>query len=152
LDIRGSYTSADAGKARHAHASDRPQTSAYGAFHSRQSGTARPVAKSGKSIAVRLSSAIDADVCVVGADIASLTVAYRLACEGRSVIVLEDKEIGSGENGTNHCIQDIVTDEGIECDLERVEGYLFLGPHDAESLLDEELDALRQGGLPAPWT
>lgn len=38
-----------------------------------------------------------ADVCVIGAGIAGLTTAYLLAREGRSVLVLEASEIGSGE-------------------------------------------------------
>ncbi len=38
-----------------------------------------------------------ADVCVVGAGIAGLTSAYLLAAEGRSVVVIEDGRIGSGE-------------------------------------------------------
>lgn len=41
-----------------------------------------------------------ADVCVIGAGIAGLTTAYTLAAEGRSVIVIEDGAIGSGE--THH--------------------------------------------------
>lgn len=38
-----------------------------------------------------------ADVCVVGAGIAGMTTAYLLACEGRSVIVLDDGPLGGGE-------------------------------------------------------
>lgn len=38
-----------------------------------------------------------ADVCVIGAGIAGLSVAYHLARAGRSVIVLDDGPIGSGE-------------------------------------------------------
>src|SRR5919109_3413192 len=39
----------------------------------------------------------EADVCIVGAGIAGLTTAYLLAREGRSVIVVDDGDIGSGE-------------------------------------------------------
>jgi len=39
------------------------------------------------------------DVCVVGAGIAGLTTAYLLAKSGRSVIILEDGDVGSGETG-----------------------------------------------------
>lgn len=39
----------------------------------------------------------EADVCVVGAGIAGLTVGYQLARAGKSVIVVEAGEIGSGE-------------------------------------------------------
>lgn len=38
-----------------------------------------------------------ADVCVVGAGIAGMSVAYRLALEGRSVIVIDDGAVASGE-------------------------------------------------------
>src|SRR5688572_33379909 len=40
-----------------------------------------------------------ADVCVVGAGITGLSVAYHLAREGKSVIVLDDGPIGGGETG-----------------------------------------------------
>ena len=45
-----------------------------------------------------LARELDVDVCVIGAGIAGLSVAYGLAKEGRSVVVLEDgASIGSGE-------------------------------------------------------
>lgn len=40
---------------------------------------------------------LHADVCVVGAGITGLTTAYLLACENRSVVVLDDGPIGGGE-------------------------------------------------------
>jgi glycine/D-amino acid oxidase-like deaminating enzyme/nitrite reductase/ring-hydroxylating ferredoxin subunit len=40
---------------------------------------------------------IDADVCIVGAGIAGMTTAYLLAREGKSVVVLDKSQIGSGE-------------------------------------------------------
>jgi glycine/D-amino acid oxidase-like deaminating enzyme/nitrite reductase/ring-hydroxylating ferredoxin subunit len=124
----------------------------------------------------------DVDVCVIGAGIAGLTTAYRLARDGRSVIALEDGEIGSGETGrtTAHLVnalddfykeirrlhgdegarlaadshtaaidfvEHIVHEEHIDCDFERVDGYLFLGPHDPASLLDDELEAAHSAGL-----
>ena len=39
------------------------------------------------------------DVCVVGAGIAGLSVAYTLAGEGLSVVVIDDGAVGSGETG-----------------------------------------------------
>ena len=39
------------------------------------------------------------DVCVIGAGIAGLTVAYTLAKAGKSVVVLDLAQIGSGESG-----------------------------------------------------
>src|ERR1700688_3068670 len=44
-----------------------------------------------------LEKSIDADVCVVGAGIAGMTTAYLLAREGKSVVVLDKGQIGSGE-------------------------------------------------------
>ena len=44
-------------------------------------------------------------------------------------------------------IETIVREERISCDLERVDGYLFLAPGDAVSLLEEELAAARRAGL-----
>ena len=38
-----------------------------------------------------------ADVCVVGAGIAGLSVAYHLLREGRSVVVLNDGPVGAGQ-------------------------------------------------------
>jgi glycine/D-amino acid oxidase-like deaminating enzyme/nitrite reductase/ring-hydroxylating ferredoxin subunit len=129
---------------------------------------------------------LDADatceVCVVGAGISGLTTAYLLAREGKSVIVLEDGEIGSGETGrtTAHLVnalddhyshlaklhgpegaslaadshsraidrvEAIVRDEKIDCDFERLDGYLFVPPGDDRSILDEELEAAHNAGL-----
>jgi glycine/D-amino acid oxidase-like deaminating enzyme/nitrite reductase/ring-hydroxylating ferredoxin subunit len=123
-----------------------------------------------------------ADVCVVGAGIAGLTTAYLIARAGRSVLVLDDGQIGSGETGrtTAHLtnaiddryfaierlhgevgarlcaeshtsaidrIESIVAAERIDCDFERVDGYLFLGPGDDPRLLGRELDAAHRAGL-----
>ena len=42
---------------------------------------------------------VSTDVCVVGAGIAGLSVAYRLAQAGKRVVVLDRDGIGSGETG-----------------------------------------------------
>ncbi|HEV2146088.1 MAG TPA: FAD-dependent oxidoreductase [Longimicrobiaceae bacterium] len=42
---------------------------------------------------------VRADVCVVGAGIAGMSVAYHLAKEGRRVVVLDDNAVGGGETG-----------------------------------------------------
>ena len=130
----------------------------------------------------QLDENIDADVCVVGAGIAGLTVAYLLGREGKKVAVLDDGEIGSGETGrtTAHLtnalddryseierlhgidgarltaeshtsaisrIEDIVKTEKIQCDFERLDGYLFLRPGDSADMLDLELEAAHRAGL-----
>ena len=47
----------------------------------------------------RLNRDLRADVCVVGGGIAGLTTAYHLLMEGKTVVLLEDGTIGSGETG-----------------------------------------------------
>ena len=124
----------------------------------------------------------DADVCIVGAGISGLTTAYLLARAGRTVIVVDDGEIGSGETGrtTAHVvnvlddfyqeirrlhgddgarlaaeshtaaiarIESLVTEERIDCEFERVDGYLFVPPDGDPRILDDELDAVRAAGL-----
>jgi len=42
---------------------------------------------------------VTTDVCVVGAGIAGLSVAYALALAGKRVVVLDKEQIGSGESG-----------------------------------------------------
>lgn len=44
-------------------------------------------------------------------------------------------------------IEEIVREEDIDCDFERVPGYLFLGTMHAPDFLDRELEAARQAGL-----
>jgi len=122
------------------------------------------------------------DVCVIGAGIAGLSVAYFLSKAGKKVIVVDDGPIGGGESGrtTAHltnamddriyvlehvhgaegarqiveshgaavdAIERIVRDESIDCDFQRVDGYLFLGAGDSERVLDEELAAAHRVGL-----
>lgn len=45
------------------------------------------------------------------------------------------------------CIEDIVNKEGIECNFERVDGYLFVPPGESLEVLDNELNAARKAGL-----
>jgi glycine/D-amino acid oxidase-like deaminating enzyme/nitrite reductase/ring-hydroxylating ferredoxin subunit len=44
-------------------------------------------------------------------------------------------------------IETIVTNEGIDCDFERIPGYLFLRPEDDVELLERELAATHRAGL-----
>lgn len=44
-------------------------------------------------------------------------------------------------------IADIIAAEGIDCEFERLDGYLFLAPGDKPILLDRELDAAQRAGL-----
>ncbi len=44
-------------------------------------------------------------------------------------------------------IENISREESIDCDFERVNGWLFLGPDDDRSLLDSELEAAQNAGF-----
>jgi glycine/D-amino acid oxidase-like deaminating enzyme/nitrite reductase/ring-hydroxylating ferredoxin subunit len=131
-----------------------------------------------------LASDAECDVCIVGAGLAGLSVAYTLARAGKNVLVLDDGPIGGGETGrtTAHLtwamddyysqiervhgadgariaaeshrsavdrIEAIVRDEGIDCELERVDGYWFAATPDDAKLLDAEADAARRAGAGA---
>jgi glycine/D-amino acid oxidase-like deaminating enzyme/nitrite reductase/ring-hydroxylating ferredoxin subunit len=69
----------------------------------------------------KLSGDIRIDVCVVGAGIAGLTTAYLLARDGKSVILLDDGAIGSGqtERTTAH-LANALDDQ--YCEIERLHG------------------------------
>jgi glycine/D-amino acid oxidase-like deaminating enzyme/nitrite reductase/ring-hydroxylating ferredoxin subunit len=123
-----------------------------------------------------------ADVCVVGAGIAGLTVGYLLAREGKSVVVLDDGPVAGGETSrtTAHIvnalddryyelerlhgergarlaaeshtaaidlIEEIITAEKIECDFERLDGYLCAAPGQSTEQLGDELRAAHRVGL-----
>ena len=129
-----------------------------------------------------LASDAEADVCIVGAGIAGLTTAYLLAKAGKSVIVLDDGSIVSGETerttahlvtalddcyvelerlhgekgaklaAESHAaaidqIERIVANEQIDCDFERLNGYLFVPPGANPELLDREMAAAQRAGL-----
>src|SRR5215218_1450540 len=44
-------------------------------------------------------------------------------------------------------IEEIVRGEGIDCDFERLDGYLFVPPGESTEVLDRELAATRRAGL-----
>ena len=46
-----------------------------------------------------------------------------------------------------NAIEDIVKQEGIKCEFERLDGYLFVPPRDSKEILDDELAAVHRAGL-----
>lgn len=129
-----------------------------------------------------LSNDEHADVCIVGAGISGLTTAYLLGRAGKSVVVLDDGPIVSGETArtTTHLvtalddryfelerlhgtrgaylaaeshsaaidqIERIVAEEKIDCDFERLDGYLFVPPGESSEILERELAAAHRAGL-----
>jgi glycine/D-amino acid oxidase-like deaminating enzyme len=61
------------------------------------------------------------EVCIVGAGLAGLSCAYRLAKEGRSVLVLDERGVGSGETGRTTAHLSNALDDRFQV-LERVFG------------------------------
>jgi glycine/D-amino acid oxidase-like deaminating enzyme/nitrite reductase/ring-hydroxylating ferredoxin subunit len=130
----------------------------------------------------RVTQDLRTSVCVIGAGISGLSVAYHLARAGRAVVVIDDGSVGGGETGrtTAHItaalddryyeieklhgvegsrlaaeshraaidrIEAIASLEDIDCDFQRVDGYLFLGGGDKREELERELDAAHRAGL-----
>ena len=61
------------------------------------------------------------DVCIVGAGIAGLTVAYLLALEGKKVVVLDEGPVGGGQTGrTSAHLASAIDDRFVE--IERMHG------------------------------
>jgi glycine/D-amino acid oxidase-like deaminating enzyme/nitrite reductase/ring-hydroxylating ferredoxin subunit len=130
----------------------------------------------------KLSKDAKVDVCVVGAGITGLSVAYHLAREGKRVMVLDDGAVGGGETSrtTAHLtnaiddriywieevhgsegarltveshgaainrIQQIVQLEGIDCEFERLDGYLLAREPGKPEELMKEAEAAQRCGL-----
>ena len=130
----------------------------------------------------KLTKSGSTEVCVIGAGIAGLSVAYHLAREGKKVVVLDDGPIGGGETGrtTAHLtnamddriyhlesihgelgarlaveshaaainrIQQIVQLEHIDCDFERLDGYLMSRNPGETKELEQEFESAHRLGL-----
>lgn len=129
-----------------------------------------------------LDSDLSVNTVIVGGGIAGVTTAFLLTKQGKSVAVIEDGYIGSGESGrtTAHLVSALddryydlenyfgkegarkaaeshasavdlieynITTENIDCDFERLSGYLFLHPSDKMESLQKELESSRRAGL-----
>jgi glycine/D-amino acid oxidase-like deaminating enzyme len=130
----------------------------------------------------KLDHNISVDIAIVGGGISGITTAYLLSRTGRSVALLEDGYVGSGETGRTtahitHALDDryyniekkqgpkrarlaaeshtaaidfidrSVREEGIDCEFERLNGFLFLDISDKKSSLEKELKALKNVGI-----
>ncbi|MBI4348702.1 MAG: FAD-dependent oxidoreductase [Elusimicrobia bacterium] len=93
-----------------------------------------------------LDADVSTEVCVVGAGIAGLTIAYRLARAGTRVVVLEAGSIGGGETERTTAHLALALDDGY-LELERIHGEdgarLAAASHAAaideiERIVDEE--------------
>jgi glycine/D-amino acid oxidase-like deaminating enzyme/nitrite reductase/ring-hydroxylating ferredoxin subunit len=110
--------------------------------------TAYLLMKAGKKVIV-----VD-DGPIGGGESARTTAHLANAMDDR-IYVLEHVH---GEDGARRIVQShgaaidrierIARDEKIDCDFERLDGYLFLGGGDTEKVLDEELEAARRSGIP----
>jgi glycine/D-amino acid oxidase-like deaminating enzyme/nitrite reductase/ring-hydroxylating ferredoxin subunit len=131
-----------------------------------------------------LSSDLRADVCIVGAGIAGISIAYLLTRAGKSVVVLDDGPLANGMSSmtTAHltCVLDeryfdlehmhgeegaklaaeshmtainrmetIVASEQIDCDFERLNGYLYAAQEDDLETLERELGTAQRFGIDA---
>ncbi|MCC6407548.1 MAG: FAD-dependent oxidoreductase [Planctomycetes bacterium] len=88
-----------------------------------ESGASRSpwMARNGAVRSETLSNDADADVCVIGAGISGLSVAYSLAREGRSVIVVDDGAIGRGDTSRTTAHLSSVIDDGF-ASIEKLHG------------------------------
>ena len=68
-----------------------------------------------------LDADLHADVCIVGAGIAGLSVAYLLARSGKSVVVVDDGEIGSGMTSVTSAHLTCLLDRSY-VEIERIRG------------------------------
>jgi|SRR5579885_1703720 len=109
--------------------------------------TAYMLAKAGKKVIV-------VDDGPIGGGESGRTTAHLANAMDDRIYVLEHVH---GEDGARRivqshgaaidCIERIVREERIDCDFERVDGYLFLGGGDSERVLDEELAAAKRAGI-----
>jgi glycine/D-amino acid oxidase-like deaminating enzyme/nitrite reductase/ring-hydroxylating ferredoxin subunit len=110
--------------------------------------TAYQLAKSGQRV-------ILLDDGPVGGGESGRTTAHLTNAMDDRIYVLEHvhgeggaRQIVQSHGAAVDCIEQIVEREAIDCDFQRVDGYLFLGGDDSERVLDEELEAAHRAGIP----
>ncbi|MDB4877418.1 MAG: Glycine/D-amino acid oxidase [Gemmatimonadetes bacterium] len=109
--------------------------------------TAYLLTKAGKTVIV-------VDKGPIGGGESGRTTAHLSNAMDDRIYVLEHVH---GEGGARKIVQShgaaidtierIVQTERIDCDFQRLDGYLFLGGDDSESVLDKELAAARRAGI-----
>lgn len=91
-----------------------------------------------------LTGDLETDVCIVGAGIAGMSVAYELAQVGRQVVVLDDNAIGGGETAQSTAHLSSAIDDQY-CMLEQMHGaegaQIAYRSHDAAITRIEEIVA-----------
>jgi len=109
--------------------------------------TAYLLAKEGKSVVVLEAKAIG------GGETGRTTAHLSNALDDRYDILMKthgEKQARLAAESHTYAIrkiEEIVKEENIDCDFERLNGYLFLQPSDSEDQLDKELEATRQLGF-----
>lgn len=94
-----------------------------------------------------LSKSLTADVCVIGAGLAGLSVAYRLARAGSRVLVLDAGVVGGGETERTTAHLAVALDEGY-AELSRVHGddaILLVARSHADAIDEIERVASEEG-------
>lgn len=137
-----------------------------------------------ESLGQPLDDSRPADLVIIGAGMAGLSVAYEALLQGRQVTILDRGSVASGMTArtTAHLasalddryykfialrgeeearqlyeslvsaidrIEQIVREEKIDCDFQRVDGYLVLGEGDDPGILEREIEACHQIGFDA---
>ncbi|MDQ6861285.1 MAG: FAD-dependent oxidoreductase [Verrucomicrobiota bacterium] len=94
-----------------------------------------------------LREGVEADVCIVGAGIAGLSVAYRLVRDGQSVVVIDDGLVGRGMTGRTTAHLASAQDDGFyEIESRHgAEGARFAGESHAAAIAQIEANVREEG-------
>jgi glycine/D-amino acid oxidase-like deaminating enzyme/nitrite reductase/ring-hydroxylating ferredoxin subunit len=113
----------------------------------------------GMSVAYQLSrfghKVVVVDDGPIGGGITSRTTAHLTCAMDNTYGVIESRRgtdnarlAGESHRSAIDCIESIVQSEGIDCDFERLDGYLFLPPGERVKTLEQELEAVRRAQVP----
>jgi glycine/D-amino acid oxidase-like deaminating enzyme/nitrite reductase/ring-hydroxylating ferredoxin subunit len=108
-----------------------------------------PTLKSGKKVAV-----IE-DGYIASGETGRTTAHITHALDDRYYNLERNHELDGARNAANshtaaiNRIESIINEESIDCDFERLDGFLFLDPSDKKESLDKELEATHRAGINA---